>query len=351
MAPFAQNMREVRLVEQGKRETTNVDSQSLEAQFEARIDGEWAVLVVPNGGYLLGLLIQASTMFQEGSPLSEPLYLSAQFLGSTSVGPCTIVVNKIKSGKSYVNLTAKLVQKGRINIHCQLIYGKLSVAQHPYGAFPATRNQLTLAHPSGLSRRCPLSVHPSKCSTTPFGPPFQFGKRLVQAIDPYYIDKMERIAALPYVSDSDGGDLGGGIFEWGGWYQMLDEEDVITPQVVCFLGDVAPWMLPQSILAKREAPMWVPTLAFSVDFKYHVPTASEDVPGISKRTIGIFFTSKFLIDGRHDVTAEIWTAPSEIGRGHEEPGWQDKMFCMGLVNQTVTCVPAAMNLKNSTSKL
>lgn len=127
MAPFAQNMREVRLVEQGKRETTNVDSQSLEAQFEARIDGEWAVLVVPNGGYLLGLLIQASTMFQEGSPLSEPLYLSAQFLGSTSVGPCTIVVNKIKSGKSYVNLTAKLVQKVRSPLH-------FSFSEHPLGS-------------------------------------------------------------------------------------------------------------------------------------------------------------------------------------------------------------------------
>lgn len=350
MAPFAENLRSVRFVSDTKHDTTHVDRDLLEAQFEARIDDEWMVLTVPNGGYILGLVIQACTLLQEGSPQPEPLYLSSQFLGSTSVGPCTIIVSRVKSGKSYVNLTAKLVQKGRTNFHCQLLYGKLSVAKHPYGSFPATRNQLTLAHPSGLSRRCPISIHPSKCSTTPFERPYTFKKHLIQAIDPYYVAKMERLASLEHAGNAESGDLGGGIFEWGGWYEMVDEGDIITPPLISFLGDVSPLLLPQSIAAKREVPMWVPTLGLSIDFKYHVPAPGEIIPGIAKRTVGIFFTSKFLIEGRHDVTAEIWTAPSAIGQGVEEPGWQDRMFCMALVNQSATSAPAEMNLKHAVKK-
>jgi len=77
---------------------------------------------------------------------------------------------------------------------------------------------------------------------------------------------------------------------------------------------------------------------------------SGDASGTGKRTVGIFVTVKFTIEGRYELTSEIWTAPSEIGKGIEEDGWQDRMFCMASVTQSALTVPASVNFKKATSK-
>ncbi|KAG8801030.1 hypothetical protein FRC18_007892 [Serendipita sp. 400] len=339
MTPYRQNMGEVRIV------STSQDRKKVE--LHARVDDEWLVMVVPDGGYILGLIIQACNLVQASTSQSEPLYLSAQFLGASSVGPCAIQVNRIKTGRSYCNLTATLGQKGQVNLHVQLIYGRLEIAKHPFGPFPASTNHLTFAHPSGLSRRCPISIHPSKCTTTPFDRPFTFKRRLVQAVDPYYLAKMEELVGDVHTGDVD---LGGSGFVWGAWYEMIDEDEVLSYSLVSFLADVSPALLPISLASRRDTFFWMPTLAMSIDFKHHIPTPSElaNLPGIAPRTIGVLYTSKYLIDGRHDSTAEIWTAPSPIGRGGDtlDENWRDRMFCIAVATQTASSVPGSMNLKH-----
>ncbi|KAG8844101.1 hypothetical protein FRB91_002857 [Serendipita sp. 411] len=261
MTPYRQNMGEVRIV------STSQDRKKVE--LHARVDDEWLVMVVPDGGYILGLIIQACNLVQASTSQSEPLYLSAQFLGASSVGPCAIQVNRIKTGRSYCNLTATLGQKvtqsvltavdrretkycigqGQVNLHVQLIYGRLEIAKHPFGPFPASTNHLTFAHPSGLSRRCPISIHPSKCTTTPFDRPFTFKRRLVQAVDPYYLAKMEELVGDVHTGDVD---LGGSGFVWGAWYEMIDEDEVLSYSLVSFLADVSPALLPISLASRRD---------------------------------------------------------------------------------------------------
>ncbi|KAG8813806.1 hypothetical protein FRC17_001412 [Serendipita sp. 399] len=232
-------------------------------------------------------------------------------------------------------------------MHVQLIYGRLEVAKHPFGPFPASHNHLTLAHPSGLSRRCPISIHPSKCTTTPFTRPYLFKDRLIQAIDPYYIAKMEELAGNAYADDVD---LGGSGFVWGGWYEMVDEDEVLSYSLVSFLTDVSPLFLPDSLAAKRDTFFWVPTLAMSIDFKYRIPSPSElaQLPGIAPRTVGVFYSSKYLIEGRHDCIAEIWTAPCGIGQSGVaiDENWRDRMFCMAVGTQSAMSVSASMNTKH-----
>ncbi|KAG8772591.1 hypothetical protein FRC15_002630, partial [Serendipita sp. 397] len=141
---------------------------------------------------------------------------------------------------------------------------------------------------------------------------------------------MEELVGDVHAEDVD---LGGSGFVWGAWYEMVDEEEVLSYSLVSFLADVSPLLLPDSLASKREAPYWVPTLAMSIDFKHHIPTPSElaSLPGVAPRTIGVLYTSKYLIDGRHDVVAEIWTAPSPIGQG----------YILGLIIQACNLVQAS----------
>lgn len=48
------------------------------------------------------------------------------------------------------------------------------------------------------------------------------------------------------------GDIGGGAFNWAGWLEMVNEEDVITPQMLPFLTDQVPDQLPRSLVSKQE---------------------------------------------------------------------------------------------------
>jgi hypothetical protein len=61
-------------------------------------------------GYLLGLVLQACGIIQGETDQKEPLHLSAQYLGSSTAGPCIINVERVKSGKSYCNLAATVSQ-------------------------------------------------------------------------------------------------------------------------------------------------------------------------------------------------------------------------------------------------
>jgi hypothetical protein len=91
-------------------------------------------------------------------------------------------------------------------------------------------------------------------------------------------------------------------------------------------------------------------LALSLDFKYRVPLPSDPFIGIAPRTVGVFITTKFQVEGRHETTSEIWTAPSGIGQGEEEAGWRDRMYCLAVATQTALTVPGAVNAAKGKAK-
>jgi hypothetical protein len=73
---------------------------------------------------------------------------------------------------------------------------------------------------------------------------------LAQAVDPFYADQMDALSrnqAVEYVAD-----IGGGGFNWAGWMEMINEGDIITPQMIPFLTDQVPEQLPRSLISKQE---------------------------------------------------------------------------------------------------
>lgn len=126
------------------------------------------------------------------------------------------------------------------------------MARHPYGPFKADPSYLPYGHPSALSRRCPISTHPSKCIPTPFTRPYTFARHLIQAVDPYYMTILESRGYGYAVTNP--ADLGGGGSVWGAWLQMKDREDVASTPLMAFLADVSPELLPE-LLVRQRGPM------------------------------------------------------------------------------------------------
>jgi hypothetical protein len=143
MAPFAHVTTDVHLPANNipviSFKQVEAPSEVVEVVVEAKIDEDWLIGFVPNGGkefshqfvsnpdwkryhygkiigYLLGLILQVCNLVQAETNLVHPIYMSSQFLGSSTVGLCSIVVRRIKPGKNFTNLTAELCQQ--VCMHC-----------------------------------------------------------------------------------------------------------------------------------------------------------------------------------------------------------------------------------------
>jgi len=61
----------------------------------------------------LGVIVQACIQHQSGSSHTDPIYVSAHFLRATNVGVGQVQVKRLKSGKTFTNIFAELVQQVR----------------------------------------------------------------------------------------------------------------------------------------------------------------------------------------------------------------------------------------------
>ena len=66
----------------------------------------WNVL-----GYSLGVIVEACIHHQSGSSHADPIHISAHFLRATNIGVGKVQVKLLKSGKTFTNILAELVQQ------------------------------------------------------------------------------------------------------------------------------------------------------------------------------------------------------------------------------------------------
>jgi hypothetical protein len=52
-----------------------------------------------------------------------------------------------------------------------------------------------------------------------------------------------------------------------------------------------------------------------------------------------------MVEGRHDVYAEVWTAPCGIGDSTAvvDANWRDRQVCLVVANQIAMTMPASVN--------
>ncbi|KAK2465713.1 hypothetical protein APHAL10511_002257 [Amanita phalloides] len=226
--------------------------------YSGNIDPEWSVAAVPNGGYVLALLVEACVQYQSTTAHKNPLHVTAHFLQASSVIPFEIHVRVIKSGKSFTNLMAELAQKGTTRVTTHMIFGTNA-------PLSAQQMRVSINPPSSYARQIPLHLHPSKSTAAPLRNAFKFNHHIKTTTDPV----IHARNAVDSPTRTTSSTIGGGGLEWGGWLEFVDMDDRITNPSLAFLVDI--FMNLVSILPKEVGgdldKCWVPTLVLSLEFK------------------------------------------------------------------------------------
>ncbi|KAK7035934.1 thioesterase-like superfamily-domain-containing protein [Favolaschia claudopus] len=300
--------------------------------YTAFADPDWRIGVVPNGGYVLALIVQACIEFQRNTELPDPLHVSTHYLQPTQASTVEVQLRVLKRGRSFVNILADLVQGGRTCVTTHMIFGRIP---------PTTRPIIDPS--SGYARRLPGLAHPSEAVPNSMVTGFVFSKHVRWAVDPSL--QAQNAPDSPNRQATEGG----GLAVWGAWIEYKDENERITPSSLAFFADCVETMghLFPPVITGHETKPWLPTLNLTLEWKAPIPPPSAMHSG---RTVGIYLTSGFLSEPqcRHTTIIEVWTAPSNIGQGTPVEGWRDAQVCLGVATQMQLMVNPSVNAKAGT---
>lgn len=113
-------------------EATSIDRVE-PGRYAADIDGTWAVGDVPNGGYLLALVLRA--VLAE-SPQPHPIASSAYYLTPPKAGPAIVEVQTLRVGRTTGTLQATLIQDDQAVMHVTATTGQLDPRSVPEWSGP-----------------------------------------------------------------------------------------------------------------------------------------------------------------------------------------------------------------------
>ncbi|EPQ54419.1 hypothetical protein GLOTRDRAFT_139013 [Gloeophyllum trabeum ATCC 11539] len=303
-----------------------------------RIDPEWNVASIPNGGYVLALVVEACIKHQARTPLRDPIHVTAHFLRTTAVSVFEIHVHTLRTGKNFTNVAADFKQQNETKLTVHVIFGVLSSMDSASDPRP------TLAPPSPYARRIPLLTHPSELKATHWTRrPLGYASRIGVAEDPAIRQRNKEPTSCNY----DAKEL-----EWGAWFELAGAEEKITTPSIAFLADTftsLPVLLAQQEPTGpyRTGNEWFPTLTLSIEFKFPIPTSQE----YARRTVGVHARGRYINNpqGRHETVVEVWSAPTNIGEdyGQIPQDWREKQRCLAVSSQMALIVPMALNLRKA----
>jgi len=309
-----------------------------EIVYKGIVSEGWAVGRVPNGGFSLGLLLEACIQCQSSTKHPDPINVTAHYLQAVQIAEFEVRVRTLKIGRGFSNILADLIQKDRTKITAHLVFGVLAPLPTDLGP------RLTISPPSPYARRHPLHIHPSNVTPEPIRSAWGFSDLTRWAPDHTYAQRN----SLDSPTRTDGATVGGGGVEWAAWFELTKENDAITTPALCFFSDIflnIPSLLPKS---EREelGTSWFPTIVLNIEFRFPIPRPSLDH---ASRTVGLYSSGHFMNDpqGRHNQYTEVWTAPCNLGEGTIVDGWRDKQVCLATSTQMALVIPMEINYQRA----
>lgn len=292
--------------------------------YHGTVDSDWTVFKVPNGGYILGLILESAIQRQSSSYHPDPIHVTAHFLRSAAIAAFEVHVRIIKAGKGFTNISADFVQEGTLRITTHIVFGVLASVSDP---------SLTIEPPSPWAKRTPLFTHPSMCPETPPRGWWNYKTHLKLADDPEYRKK--------YLGIPQGG------MEWGTYLTLREPEEVITTPTLALMADTfraVDQVRTEGELRDIRKSSWAPTMVMTLEFKFPIPKPSEHH---ASRTVAVYSAGKFMNDpfARHDTYIEIWTAPDNIEEGIERKDWREHQRCLAVSTQMAILVPGEVNAR------
>jgi acyl-CoA thioesterase len=100
--------------------------------FVGRLTDRWNIGAVPNGGYVLAVVLAA---VRQALPAPDPLTVTAHYLRPSAPGPVHVHVETIKIGRQYSTAAARLLQNERETARVLATYGDLAAQGGPVHVF------------------------------------------------------------------------------------------------------------------------------------------------------------------------------------------------------------------------
>ncbi|KAK7048694.1 thioesterase-like superfamily-domain-containing protein [Favolaschia claudopus] len=298
--------------------------------FSGDIDSDWRIGNVPNGGYVLSLILESCIRYQVATSHRDLIHVSAHFLQATSIASFEVHVRTLKIGRGFTNVTADLIQQSRTRITTHLIFGTLDPPR-------------LLLPPSTYARRLPLYLHPSIAEPSTTVGVWKFSQHMKWSIDPHLRAQNGHDSPTRTSPTT----VGGGGVVWGAWLTLTDPAERITPASIAFLADTfvnMPFLVPKEERGGVSVgDSWYPTMTLSIEFKAPIPPPSERH---AARTVGLYCKQTFWGEpqGRHDPYVEVWTAPAELGEtGKVKDGWREEQICLATATQMALVIPMEVN--------
>jgi hypothetical protein len=236
--------------------------------FEGRLDPEWTIGGIPNGGYLLSMMGRAATWDRVHDHV---VAASAHYLRSPDPGPVAIATEVLRAGRSATQVRARMEQDGKPCVEALITASHLDPVTVPYwdeGLPPA---------PSRSYEACPRLV-------------LQLPNGMRVAI----MEQVE-IRLEPETSRFTAGQPGG-RGELRGWLSLPGGEE-FDPSSLLYAVDSFP---PATFDIEFNG--WVPTLELTVYVR------ALPVPG----PVRVVQRAGLIDAGRVDETCLVWDASGRL---------------------------------------
>ena len=226
--------------------------------FRGRISGNWSVNGNPNGGYLMGIMVDAALGKSEKK--STPI-VTANFISRATPGPAEIVVEEISHSPQFQRFQMRLLQEGAEKVRALATFSaeKEDCPQERYETGPA-----------------PLAPR-DRCVSLPDLPSYTLFRRVELLLDPSCAGWLQN--RLSERSENRG------------WMRLRDDH----PHDMASILLVADSM-PPGIFASHGMVAWVPTIELSVSIR-NMPES---------RWLNCSLRTRFVTCGLLEADGEIW---------------------------------------------
>jgi len=282
--------------------------------------------------------------YQATTSHPDPIHVTAHFLRATTVGSFEVHVRNLRTGKSFTNISADLIQDVRQQRSCRELLlttafqGIIKITTHSVFGVLDPGNVAPSEATAGLKSSSSLRVTPF------FKPPSQF--RPHRNFPRWNYREYLSVHSEPSVKmrhqDLSKTKYATGGMESGMWMQLAHPSEKLTPKSLTLFSDLFPGSLPTTVI-KDVGRNWFLTVVISIEFKAPIP---RDSSMYSLRTVGVFVSSRFINDpqARHDVCLELWTAPCDFDSEKDlKADWRQQQQCLAVAHQTALVLPMSVN--------
>jgi acyl-CoA thioesterase len=236
-----------------------------ERTWTARPTGRWNIAGVPNGGYLLAVVLTAA-----GDAVSHPhpLTATAHYLRRTEPGvPVEISADVIREGRTFATAELRVEQGGSEKIRVLTTHGDLD----------------RFRGPTAVSAEPPPIPPVDECEEfQPDVPGWEFPRRF-------------RIRVPAEMTGLWRGEPSG-VAELGGYTRFQDGREPDLRSLAIFADGFPPPILNVHPVG------WVPTIELTVHFR------ARPAPG----WLTMWFTTRFLVGGLLEEDGEIWDSEGRL---------------------------------------